>query len=145
MLRERSHALDAQWNLLQHLMASILMGGMRTGRVRDAELVENFHLKCKPCMITNEDVLCIWNQSLATTTPKWSNRNSRTARGREKRKRCQSKMRSRQHHGYVRSFVFCLRRVSTKVERCLCASSVSLSINTYFISSNNLIHGNYLI
>ena len=145
MLRERSHALDAQWNLPQHLMASMLTGGLRTGRVRDAKLVENFHLKCKPYMITNEDVLCIWNQSLATTTPIWSNRDSRTASGREKRKQRQSKMRSRQCHGCVRSFVFCLRRVSTKAERCLCASSVSLSVNTYFISSNNLIHGNYLI
>lgn len=145
MLRERSHSLDAQWNLLQHLMVSTLTEGMRSARVRDAELVENFHLNCKPCMITNEDVLCIWNQSSAMTTPTWSNRDSRTARGREKRKRCQSKMRSRQCHGYVRSFVFCLRRVSTKAERYLCASSVSLSVNTYFISSNSLIHGNYLI
>ena len=139
MLRERSHSLDAQWNLLQHLMVSMLTGGMRTARVRDAELMENFHLNCKPYMITNEDVLCIWNQSLTMTAPTWSNRDSRTARGRENRKRCQGKMRSRQCHGYMKSFVFCLCRVSTNAELYLCAPSVSLRVNTYFISTNNFI------
>lgn len=83
MLRERSYSLDAQWNLLQHLMVSMLTGGMRTARVRDAELVENFHLKSKLGVITSEDILCFWNQSPATTTPTWSNRDSSAARGRE--------------------------------------------------------------
>lgn len=81
VLRERSRSSDAQWNLFQHLMVNMLTGGLRTARVRDAELVENFHLKCKTCVITDEDIVCIWNQSPATTTPTWNSRDHRTARG----------------------------------------------------------------
>lgn len=100
--------------------------------------VENFHLKSKLGVITSEDILCIWNQSPADHS-NMEQQGLSTARVESREKRCQSKMRSIQY-GYMGSF-FCLHRVSTKAEPCLCASSVSLSINIYFISSNNLIHG----
>lgn len=67
-------------SLSKHLMASMLANGNEGARARDTELVENFHLKCQLCVITDENTICISNKSPDTTIPMQLSKDHRTAR-----------------------------------------------------------------
>lgn len=54
---------------------------MGIARVRDTELVENFHLMCKLCVITAEDAICSWSKNPDTAIPTQGIREHGTARG----------------------------------------------------------------